>query len=408
MRSHRSGQWVFLRSLDALPVFIPFRSFITRNSDARAVKTMFQSHSNKGKKKQRAGSGKTRARNRVYSGQHFVFFCRHFSDPSQPRPPRPLCSSLHLSLYLSQRKQEATSRAKPSTATVNHHTPSPTAMFPPPIPSSSAAAGKGSAAAANSRGPFQSPPSPRRSVSGVFSSVVGSGKLVAPASASRAPPQGGKQQPSIVPSSTAAAAAAASCDLLTPLPSRKRQRKLGGGPTPLAEGGLLSAAAEAAPVPSAAATAAAASASASASGAARRPSAAAQAEARPAAPSELDTLEAALDSEVPGFESAGVEGMLSPPPRLTARMRAALLRRSSSNGLKGGNLAAAAHGPLPRVSAFSHPSFAVTAASNGEVEFGELAAAGKLAREEREREAREVAAAARLPPSRPKRGGARK
>jgi hypothetical protein len=100
--------------------------------------------------------------------------------------------------------------------------------------------------------------------------------------------------------------------------------------------------------------------------------------------------------------------MLSPPPRLTARMRAALLRRSSSNGLKGGNLAAAAHGPLPRVSAFSHPSFAVTAASNGEVEFGELAAAGKLAREEREREAREVAAAARLPPSRPKRGGARK
>ena len=108
--------------------------------------------------------------------------------------------------------------------------------------------------------------------------------------------------------------------------------------------------------------------------------------------SQLDALEARLDAEVPG--GIEFEGVLSPPPRLTARMRAALLRKNSINT----SSAASA----PRLRAFSHPSFAATAVASGVVAFGELAAAGKAAREreerEREREAREAA-------SRPKRGG---
>ena len=235
-------------------------------------------------------------------------------------------------------------------------------------------------------------------MSGVFSAAGGGGAgkpaAVAPASASRSALGGGRTS---VPST--AVTAAASCDLRTPLPARKRQRKVGSGPTPVLEhGGVLSAAAvEVAAAPSPAAGGAAGAAAAAAAAAARRSSAAAAA-ARPVAPSsELDALEAALDSKVPPLGRAGIEGVLSPPPRLTARMRAALLRRNSFHAGSGSGLAAAS--VPPRVRAFSHPSFAATAASNGVVAFGELAAAGKLAREEREAERQ----AASLP-SRPKRG----
>ena len=317
-----------------------------------------------------------------------------------------LASNFHLDLDLSsKKKQEATSRANPS---ANHHTPSPTARLPPPIPAlSGAAAGKSMAA---SRGPFQSPPRQRRSVGGVFSTSAGkaaAAAAAASAAASRLPPSA---RPSIP------TAAAAACDLLTPLPpARKRQRKASSsGLTPVVEeeGGVLfpAAAEAAAPTPVTARRPSSAAAAAVAAAAAAEAAAAASAAARPiASSSELDALEAALDSELRprawggggGAAGAGIEGVLSPPPRLTARMRAALLRRNSS---RDNSLAAP---PPPCVRAFSHPSFAATAASNGVVAFGELAAAGKAAREKAavkaEREAAAAAAVARWS-SRPKRG----